>query len=51
VTVSTPAAASTVPGANSFSVDFLRPYQGYGDILIVERCAAPTRSSWAWPLR
>jgi len=39
VTASTPAAASTVPGANSLSVDFLRPYHGYGDILIVEQKA------------
>jgi Carboxypeptidase regulatory-like domain len=32
-------ASSTTPGANSLTVDFLRPYQGYGDILMVEQKA------------
>jgi hypothetical protein len=30
------AAASTIPGANALSVDFLRPYRGFGDISMVE---------------
>ncbi len=30
-------ATSAVPGANSLTVDFLRPYQGYGDIMMVEQ--------------
>jgi hypothetical protein len=30
-------AASATPGATSLPVDFLRPYQGYGDILLMEQ--------------
>ena len=30
------AATSSVPGANALSVDFLRPYRGFGDISMVE---------------
>jgi hypothetical protein len=30
------AAASTVPGANALAVDFLRPYQGFGDIIQIQ---------------
>lgn len=28
---------SAIPGANSLTVDFLRPYRGYGDIMMVEQ--------------
>jgi Carboxypeptidase regulatory-like domain len=30
------AAVSTVPGANALPVDFLRPYQGFGDIIQIQ---------------
>ncbi len=33
------ASPSTVPGAMALPVDFLRPYQGYGNILIVDTSA------------
>jgi hypothetical protein len=33
------AAASTVPGATALTRDFLRPYQGFGDILLIEPAA------------
>jgi len=39
------AAKSATPGANALSVDFLRPYQGYGDILMVEQTAYSTYHS------
>jgi hypothetical protein len=39
------AAASTVPGAMALQVDFLRPYQGYGDISLIEPVAKSNYNS------
>ena len=33
------AAASTIPGATALSVDFLRPYRGFGDIIQIQPTA------------
>ena len=33
------AAASTIPGATALSVDFLRPYRGFGDIIQIQPSA------------
>ena len=33
------AAVSSVPGANALAVDFLRPYQGFGDIIQIQPTA------------